>query len=164
MEERAAAPASPGSELSDPDFCEEIEEISGDTLLARKKDEEVEDIEDEVARKDNKQDTREGESEGDDVINIVDEKNSISESAGTKRKKPEPGSPSMDDPTTRDRGEGSRVQRRRLRDVVAELVKVWDSPISDPMDTPELRRRKEKKRLAILASGPGQTHFFGGKN
>ncbi len=46
--------------------------------------------------------------------------------------------------------------RRKLREVIAELVEIWDSPVSDPLDTPEMKRRKQKK-LKALAQGEKET-------
>ena len=129
---------------------DDIEEVSGDSTRLRI-DNTVEDIEDGDIR-DNKV-----ENEGDDIeVEDAERKSRSIQRIGAKRKQP-------DSVTTNStsKEEGPPTQRRKLRDVVAELVKIWDSPIryfednnfwlslfsdiSDPLDTPELRRRKENR-------------------
>jgi len=45
-----------------------------------------------------------------------------------------------------------RVQKgMKLSAVVAELVAIWNSPISDPLDTPEMKKHKEKLRKEMQA-------------
>jgi len=99
---------------------DDIEEVSGDSTRLRI-DNTVEDIEDGDIR------GKKAESEGNDieVVEDTERKSRSNQRIGVKRKQPD---------SSRTQGaskedEGPPTQRRKLRDVVAELVKIWDSPI-----------------------------------
>lgn len=160
-------------EIHDDEEQEEIEEV--EMPLRDKTEDGVEDIEDgdeaKQANVNNNNLSKQEKKKGNHEVVV-----------GVKRKRPEPSLPlatgKEDDTTTTTISSsitsttesGPRIHRRRLRDVVAELVEMWDSPFryidgfhyvlciefsftSDPLDPPELRKRREKKRQALALEG-----------